>query len=77
MPTPKQVRYHYNRVMKLNHKLARALIDAHNADVIQYEGYDMVSPCQANSECRERIKKTCEKQLAQAMHDEIRKGNWY
>lgn len=70
MPTPKQVRYHYARMVKLRWKLQQALTDAHNADVIAYDD-SKDSPCEALSECWARIKRTTEKQLAQAMREEI------
>lgn len=74
MPTAKQVRFHFGRISKLHHKLQRALNDAHNAKVISYDGrFTEEAPCWAHYECWLRVKKTTEKQLAQAMRDEIRK----
>jgi hypothetical protein len=71
MPTPKQVRYHYGRIMRAWDRLDEALRHAHIRDVIVYSGWDGVAPCQSHMETEERIKKTCEKQLAKAMHSEI------
>jgi hypothetical protein len=76
MPTTKQVRYHYGRIMKLHRKLQRALYDAHDAKVIQYTGWTGVAPCEAHDETRSRIKATCEKQLAVAMSNEILNTNY-
>lgn len=77
-PTPKQVRFHYNKIATLRSRLAHALNDAHDAGVLQYEKYTEESPCCTLVDTWERIKKTNEKQLAQAMREEIRKsrGRW-
>lgn len=77
MPTPKQVRYHFTKIARLRHKLQNALNDAHNADVIQYEGknYEEQSPCRTLYETWDRIKGTTEKQLAQAFRDECKGGD--
>lgn len=74
MPTPKQVRFHYGRIAKLRAKLQEALNDAHDAEVIVYASYSDESPCKTLYETWERIKKTTEKQLANAMREEIRIG---
>lgn len=74
MPTPKQVRFHYGRIAKLRMKLQIALNDAHNTNVISYTDYDTQSPCKTLFETWERIKETTEKQLAQAMREEIADG---
>jgi hypothetical protein len=71
MPTPKQVRYHYGRVMRAHDKLDAALRAAHFAGVIQYTGWEGVAPCQSHYETEERIKITTQKALAYAMHREI------
>lgn len=74
MPTPKQVRYHYRRVQRAYEKLANALNDAHNCDVLVYENYPDESPCSTNYQTKQRMDKTMEKALAQAMRDEIMEG---
>lgn len=73
MPTPKQVRYHYGKISRLRWRLQCALNDAHNADVIKYDGknYEQESPCKSLYECLDRIKATTAAQLAQAMREEI------
>lgn len=73
MPTPKQVRYHFGRIARLRHRLQCALNAAHDAGVIEYEPskYDEESPCSTLYETWNRIKRTTEKKLAQAMRDEI------
>lgn len=73
MPTPKQVRYHYKRVMSAWYRLYAALRDAHNADVIIYEGYEGVAPCETNNQTRERFRTSTKEQLATAMHEELMK----
>lgn len=78
MPTPKQVRYHYGRVARLRAKLQDALTEAHGAKVIVYPDNEQSekSPCWALHDCWTRFKASTEKQLAQAMRDEIYRGNW-
>lgn len=73
MPTPKQVRFHYGKVMKLYRKLESALNDAHNADVIEYpsDKFADEAPCYLVYKLQDRIRKTTEKALAQAMRSEI------
>lgn len=72
-PTPKQVRFHYKRVMRLQTKLAKAMCDAHNAGVIQYhpDKFSEESPGHPNYETYSRLIDTTEKALAQAMRLEI------
>lgn len=74
MPTPKQVRFHYGRIAKLRVKLQYALNDAHEAGVIVYAAYSEESPCKTLFETWARIKATTEKQLAEAMREEIENG---
>lgn len=74
MPSPKQVRYHYGRVIRLHDRLHNALIDAHNAGIIEYSGWDGVAPCQSHSETEKRIVATTQKALACAMRREILYG---
>lgn len=77
MPTPKQVRYHYARIARLRSRLASALVDAYSVDVIVYEDHETESPCAALYEVWRRIKKSTEKQLAQAMREEIKtESDW-
>lgn len=71
MPTSKQVRYHYGRIFKLQQKLARALSEARNAEVIFYKDYQSESPCNTNDFTLDRIRSTCNDQLAKATHKEI------
>lgn len=73
MPTPLQVRYHFGKIARLCHRLQLALNDAHVARVIDYKDYSSESPCSTLHETWERVKKTSEKQLAEAMREEIRK----
>lgn len=75
MPTPKQVRYHYERIARLRWKLIYALNDAHNADVIVYTD-QALSPCASHSETWRQVEMTTEKQLAEAMRTEIRGNKW-
>lgn len=75
MPTPKQVRFHFAKIARLRWRLQWALNEAHEAKVIVYEDYTDQSPCSTLSETWERIKATTEKQLAQAMRDEIKKAD--
>lgn len=78
MPTPRQVRFHYGKIMRLHHRLANALTEAHSAGVIKYDddlpnSYTELAPCWAHWECHKRIISTTEKALAQAMRQEIEK----
>lgn len=77
MPTPKQVRFHYGRIARLRAKLQEALNEAHHAEVIMYDSklYHEQSPCSTLYITWDRIKATTEKQLAQAMREEIRHGD--
>lgn len=72
MPTPKQVRYHYRRLRRAWYQLQKALDDAHNAEVIEYEeAYSVAAPCSTNFETKKRIEATTEKQLAKAFREEV------
>lgn len=71
MPTPKQTRHHYEKITRAYRALSKALNDAHNAKVLVYEDYREESPCYTKYEMEDRILKTTEKALAQAMRDEI------
>lgn len=73
-PTPKQVRYHYGKIMSLHRKLAHALNRAHAAKVLVYTSYQEESPCSTHYQTDDRIDKTCEKALANAMRQEIRRS---
>lgn len=77
MPTPKQVRFHYLKMWKLHRKLALAMNAAHHANVIQYKDFTAESPCSTHCATEDRIDSTTEKQLAQAMKEEILKGQYY
>lgn len=74
MPSPKQVRYHYGRIMRLHERLDEALRRADRANVIEFSGWDGVAPCQSHMVTKERIKATTQKSLAYAMHREILYG---
>lgn len=73
MPTPKQVRFHYKKIMFHQEKLRAALNDAHDAGVIEYDSklYAEQSPCKTNFQTYDRIKLTTESTRAQAIHEEI------
>jgi hypothetical protein len=75
MPTPKQVRYHYKRMMYRWRQLQNALNDAHNASVIKYPdgAYRDEAPCASHWVTRDKIDATTEKNLANAMRSEIKK----
>lgn len=75
MPTPKQVRFHYGKIATLRAKLQEALNDAHRAEVIVYDNYDVESPCKTLYETWDRMKTTTEKTLAEAMRTEIYRSN--
>ena len=69
MPTPKQVRYHYKRVMKLRSKLEAAMYQA-NKHIFETPNYE-TSPFKSLYELETRIKEASIKARAEAMHDEI------
>jgi hypothetical protein len=71
-PTPKQVRFHYKRLRYRWWLLQKALNDAHNANVIEYEDgkFNEQAPCRTSSELRDRINLTTEKARARAFRDE-------
>lgn len=71
MPTAKQVRHHYKKIMRAWYRLDQALRDAHNANIIEYEGYDGVAPCQSHGYTKDRVKKTTQKAIVEAFHREI------
>lgn len=74
-PSPSEVRHHYARVHNLHEKLQQALNDAHNANVIVYEGeFRDVAPCHSHWKTLERFETTTQKQLAAAMRTEILRG---
>ncbi len=71
MPTPKQVRFHFKRIMNLQSKLGRALREAYFAKVIVHVDDPTGSPCDSNYLTRKKIMDTCKTQLADAMANEI------
>lgn len=71
--TPKQVRHHYARIFKLAGQYSQAMYDAKHAGVLVWEGEDQ-SPTALLWETRQRFDKAAEKQLAQAMREEIKGG---
>jgi conjugal transfer/entry exclusion protein len=78
MATPKQVRRVMKKIYYYQDKLQDALNEAHNMDVIKYnhdeEGsYNKYAPCSPAYECRERVRKTTEAALAEAMRTEIKR----
>lgn len=71
MPTPKQVRHHFAKCIRLHRQYRRALQDAHNADVIVYPD-GVVSPiCDTQWEVYRLFKQYTKDQLASAMETEI------
>lgn len=74
MPTPKQVRYHYAKIRRLRWLLIHALNDAHTKGVIDYTDNNL-SPCASHTETWRRVQMTTEKQLAQAMREEIERSH--
>lgn len=79
MATPKQVRTIMKKIYYHQDKLQDALNEAHNKGIIAYpekeEGsYFKYAPCAPAYECRERINKTTQLALAEAMKSEIMKG---
>lgn len=77
MPTPKQVRHHYARLKKAHHYLEKVLYEAHSIGVINYpqEEYHSIGPCASHYETWKRIEKTTERQLANAMKEEISRSS--
>lgn len=73
MPTPKQVRFYYRQINSAYERLQTALNNAHARGVIKYnkEKFNEESPCHMLWEVDDRIRKTTEKALAQAMREEI------
>lgn len=81
MPTAKQVRFHYGRCRRRFWLLLKALNDAHNVDVINYESkIDPVtkqrcnvheSVCDKVYQAKAAFDKATQRQLAGAMRDEI------
>lgn len=70
MPTLKQCRYHFKKIARARYALANALNDAHNANVIEYK--DQVdSPCDSLWECWERVGRTTEKAMANALKGDV------
>jgi len=71
--TTKQVRHHYVRVRRAYDRLQQALNDAHTADVIVYDQsqYATLSPCQALHESERRFEASVEKQLLNAIKNEL------
>lgn len=79
MATPKQVRAIMKRIYYHQAKLQDALDEAHHKNIIAYnkdeEGsYHKYAPCSPTYESRQRVEKTTEKALAQAMRTEIIRG---
>jgi hypothetical protein len=72
-PTPKQCRRHYARCRRAYYRLRKALNDAHHAGVIKYDNkrFAETSPCHSVWESEGRFVQSTEKQLAQAMREEI------
>lgn len=75
-PTANQVRYHYKKIDKLISKLELAIWQAKDAGVLQYDqqSHAELSPMRPLYDVYTRFDNACEKQLAQAMRDEISRG---
>lgn len=72
MPTAKQTKALYARLVRARRVFQRALDDAHHLELIQYSGpYSELAPCHSFRECWARVVKTTEKQLASAMREEL------
>lgn len=71
-PTPKCVRYHYARVMKLRRKLDSAYRAAYRANVLKYGKDEHHVVCNTLWESWLHFEEKTEKQLANAMKEEIR-----
>lgn len=82
MPTPKQVRHHYKNCRKLFYKLKKALNEAHDLGVINYQerknaegNYRPTLPsvCETIWEAEDRFEGATRDQLANAMKAELMK----
>lgn len=72
MPTVKQTKEAYAKLVRARRVFQKALDDAHHHEVIQYSGpYSENAPCSSFHECWVRVIKTTEKQLASAMREEL------
>lgn len=75
MATEKQYREHLKRIWSHWYRLQRALDYAHRAGVIDYASgkYCEEAPGWASWELRQRIERTTQKGLAEAVQESIRK----
>lgn len=73
MPTIKQTRESYAKLVRARRIFQRALNEAHHHEVIEYPAgtFRENAPCAAFDECWARVIKTTEKQLASAMREEL------
>lgn len=74
MPTPKQTREAYRKIIIYTRKLHAALCDAHRKGIIEYSDgkYQEEGPCYSLSQVRDRIDMTTEKALLNAIRTEIK-----
>jgi len=79
MATPTETRRIMKKVYYYQIKLQEALTEAHTAKIIVYDhdeegSYHKHAPCSPAYESRQRVDKTTQKQLAEAMKKEIMRG---
>lgn len=79
-PTPAQVKKHYKAIRYFYYKLHQSLNSAHRVGVLNYQNYEIESPCYMMSKVKERIDNTTMKSRADAFKrecmDEL-KNVWY
>lgn len=73
MATVKQTKEIYRRIRYHEWNLQKALNEAHDRKIINYDVFDAEAPCWAMALLRERIEKSTMKARAQAFKDEIMK----
>jgi hypothetical protein len=72
MATVKQTKAIMQKIFFHFKHLNRALYQAHEMGVIQYDEYANESPCKSLYECETRLEKTTERALARAFRSMVR-----
>lgn len=77
MATPKQVKESIRKIRLYTHKLQQALNEAHNKEIISYDGpYQDCAPCASLEEVRKRVRVTTKEAVYKAFIDEIKQDEW-
>ncbi len=74
--TEKKMRKLIKRFWYHRNQIRNVLNEMHRQDLIVYEDYGAEGPCWAVDQLDERLKKTTMKQIANIVHDQIKRALW-